>query len=118
MRKIREDVYQRLIAQIDELKDRGLLKLASSIESAISDDMAFDDGEAYSYDQLSEEVNTDLWKAASRFIRYYNLDHADVEKVQKAVLELNKKLAFEMEDALGVDLKSKTLEPKLPGEDK
>lgn len=106
------------MAQVDELKDRGLLKLAGSIESAINEDMTFDDGSDYSYEQLSEEVNTDLWKAASRFIRYYNLDHADVEKVQKAVLEVNKKLAAEMEEALDVSLRSKTLEPKLPGEDK
>lgn len=118
MRKIKETVYQRLVAQVDELQERGLTKLASSIESAINEDVTFDDGSDYSYDQLSEEVNTDLWKAATRFIRYYNLDHADVEKVQRAILEVNKKLASELESALEVDLKSKTLEPKLPGEDK
>ena len=117
MRKIKESVYQRIIAQSDELQDRGFDKVAQNIEQAVNDDITFDDGsEDYSFDQLNQEVNGDLWKAATRFIRYYNLDHADVERVQKALLATASTLTAEMEWALKVDDKSETLEPKLPGE--
>lgn len=116
MRKIKESVYQRIIAQVDELQDRGFDKVAQNIEQAVNEDVTFDDGESYSFDQLNQEVNADLWKAATRFIRYYNLDHADVERVQKALLSVASTLTAEMEYALKVDDKTETLEPKLPGQ--
>lgn len=105
------------MAQAVELQDRGLNKLASNIVGALEDTQQNVEQE-YSYNELQENVNADLWVAASRFISYYNLDHADVEKVQKALLTVANTLSSEMEWALEVDDKPKTLEPKLPGEDK
>lgn len=115
MKILKSSVYQRLLAQADELKDRGLTKLSSNIVEALEDTQQDVDHE-YSYRELQEDVNSDLWVAASRFISYYNLDRADAEKVQKALLTVASKLASEMEWALEVDDKSQTLEPKVPGE--
>lgn len=115
MKTLKSSVYQRLLAQAEELKDRGLNKLASNIVGALEETQQ-DVEHEYSYKELQEDVNSDLWVAASRFISYYNLDRADAEKVQKALLTVASTLASEMEWALEVDDKSETLEPKVPGE--
>lgn len=118
MNTLKSSVFERLILQSEELKERGFEKVASNIVEALEDTQK-DVSREYSYSELQEDLNADLWKAATRFISYYNLDSADVGKLQQALLYAAAAATSEIEQALGVNDKTRgTLEPKVPGENK
>jgi len=117
MTTLKQNVYVRLCEQAEELKDRGLTKLAENVAASVNREGITFDQQEYSYKELQDDINADLWVAASRFISYYNLDRADVERVQEALVSVASKLSSEMEWALEVDENYRdTLEPKVPGE--
>lgn len=117
MKKLNEVVYKKLYAQAEEAKEQGKVKLASDIFEAIGP-FANDEVSEYTYSQLREDVQRDLWKVATRLLHYYDVDSVDAEKVNAEIVHWASKLVDGLETTLQVDdVLSGPFEPKVPGQD-
>jgi hypothetical protein len=111
-------IYRKLVAQAEEAKEQGMTKLAEGIMEAIGSEPT-EELQEYSYAQLQDDVHRDMWKLATHVMKYYNLEYADVEKLDKTILVWASKVVADVETTLGVDsVVIGPLEPKVPGEDK
>lgn len=118
MTKLNPVIYRKLAAQAEEAKAQGLTKLASNIMEAIGDEPTQELTE-YSYSQMENDIHRHLWKVASHVMYYYNIDCADVQRLDKSILLWASEAIDELEHVLGVKGQVKgPLEPKLPGENK
>lgn len=118
MKHLHSIVYHKLSAQAEEARERNLVKLAERIEDTLHADPV-EELEEYSFAQMKEDIHKDLWKSAARVIAHYNLQSADAEKVDQAVVRLAEKVLSELENALGTDhILVGAMEPKVPGENK
>lgn len=106
------------MAQAEEAKDRGLVKLAEDITDAIGTEPA-SELVHYSYGELQDDVRKDLWKLATRLIAYYDVGSVDAEKMQQTILYAASKIVDDLEVSLGVDsVVVGPLEQSVPGETK
>lgn len=117
MTKLNQNVYRKLTAQAAEAKNRGLVKLAESIVEAVGDDSSEQPTE-YSYAQLTEDVQKDLWKLATKIMVYYDVKSVNAEKVHEAVVHAASQVMEDLEDVLTIEQSVGPLEPKVPGENK
>lgn len=118
MKKLNETIYNKLLLQGEEARERGMDKLASSIFEAIGS-CPEDERKEYTYRELKEDVQRDLWKIAARVLAYYDLQSLDAEVLDKEIVSLAGHLVDDIELSLGVDeVIAGPLEPKLPGQDK
>lgn len=116
MKKLNDVVYNKLVAQAEEAKDQGKIKLATRIYACIGAHPA-DEMTSYSYTQLEEDIRTEMWKAASNVINYYGLESINAESVDAALIACAEIVLKELEDALGIESGTPgPLEPKVPGE--
>jgi len=118
MTKLNSVIHRKLLAQAEEAREKKMTKLAECIESSIGQEAA-EESEEYPYTQLREDIHLDLWKSAARLMAYYDMESADAEKVNEAIVHLASKVLDELESTLGVDsIVIGPLEPKVPGENK
>ncbi len=118
MKKLNQTVHRKLVAQAQEARGRGLVKMGQDILDAVGPE-SMSEPEEYSYSQLKEDIKSDLWKSATRLMGHYNVDSVDAEKVQKTIEALAFDVVSELEDILDVDPADPgTLDPKVPGENK
>lgn len=111
-------IYRKLVAQAEEAKEQGMTKLANGIMEAIGPEPV-EEPQEYSYAQLHDDTHKEMWKVAAHLMRYYNLEYADVEKLDKSILVWASRVISDMEDTLEVDsVVVGPLEPRVPGEDK
>lgn len=116
--KLNATIYNKLLAQAEEAKEQGMVKLAEGILEAIGSFPA-DEAQEYSYNQLSDDIHRDMWKIASRLMVYYDVTSADVTKVDQTIVSWASRVVADLESTLGVDSVIKgPLEPPVPGEDK
>ena len=114
--KLNETAYKKLLAQAEEAKEQGMVKLANGIYEAIGP-MAADENQEYSYTQLKDDIHLDMWKMASRFMIYYDLNSVDAEKVNQTILRFAEAMTSDLEKTLKVESILKgPLEPKVFGE--
>lgn len=115
MKKLGTVIYNKLLIQAQEAKEQGLDNLSQRIMDTIGNESS-DQKEQYSYTQLKEEINKDLWTVASRMIKFYDLNSVDALKLDKIITVL----AEEIIDELGISLEANYIkganEPDLPGE--
>jgi hypothetical protein len=115
MTKLNSIIYKKLCAQAEEAKENGMTKLASNVMESIKEGGA--QPYEYSYDQLKDDVQKSLWKAAVQVMKYYNVDHADVKLLDKGISIFASKLIEELEEDLGADkIMVGPNEPKVFGE--
>jgi hypothetical protein len=118
MKKLNSVIYNKLLAQAEEAKSQGLTKLASGILEAIGP-YPNDESSQYSYSELQDDINRDMWKMATRLMHYYDVESVDAEKLNEAMVVWASKMLEELEVAMNVDsVVVGPLEPKVPGEDK
>lgn len=116
MTKLNSVIFNKLAAQAEEAETRGLTKLADNIKQAIGSEAAAE-LISYSYNQLNNDINKDLWKLATRLIAYYNLESVDADKLQDSILGVTSQIINNLEEILGVsDVALGPLEPNVPGE--
>ena len=116
MKKLDSVIYNKLLLQADEARDQGMVKLADAIVEAIGSETSSDKTQ-YTYSELHDDIHRDLWKIAKNMMIYYDVDSADVLKIEAAITSWMDKTIDEMEKTLEVDSVVKgPLEPKLPGE--
>lgn len=116
--KMNKTIYNKLLLQAEEAKEQGMTKLAGSILDAIGPCPA-DESEEYSYAKLQEDIHKDMWKIATRLMAYYDVESANVEKIDQTIASWASNMIDDLEITLDVDsvVKGPT-EPKVPGEDK
>ena len=85
MKKIGQDLQNRLVLQADEAKIVGLNKLSSSIYDAILQAQIINDTDSFNYDELVQTVRNELWKAACKIAVYHDLPTLDVQKIDALV---------------------------------
>lgn len=118
MKKLNSVIYNKLLAQAEEAKAQGLTKLASGILEAIGP-YPNDESSEYTYSELKEDINRDMWKMATRLMHYYDIESLDAEKLNETMIAVASKMLEELERAMNVDsVIVGPLEPKVPGEDK
>ena len=118
MKKLNSVVYQKLLLQAEEAKDREMVKLANGILNSLTP-FPEDEVVSYDYDQLQDDVYQDLWKAATCILKYYDIKSADAEKLHEALEVVASKLIEEVEHSLSVKhTQVGPLEPKVPGQSK
>ena len=114
--KLSSIIYNKLLLQAEEAKEHEMTKLASAIEEAIGE-MPSDDKKEYTYNKLQDDIYNDLWKVATKIIAYYDVNSADVSKIDKVLDVYAEKMIDELETTLGVEEVVKgPFEPKVPGE--
>jgi hypothetical protein len=114
--KLNSVVYNKLILQAEEAKELGLTKLASNILNSVGS-FPDDSLKEYSYEEMSDDIEQDLWKAATRVINYYKLNSVQAEKLDDSINVFSEKLIKELKETLNAN-DSNTLEPKLLGQNK
>lgn len=118
MKKVNQNIYNKLLAQATEAKEQGFDKLASGVLSAIGP-FPEDELNTYSYKEMNDDIYNGLWKLASNIIKYHNLDNADIEKLDAVIESLASNFVEELEEGLNIQPFSiGAFEPKLPGESK
>lgn len=118
MKKLNSVIYNKLLAQAEEAKAQGLTKLASGILEAIGP-YPNDESSEYTYSELKEDINRDMWKMATRLMHYYDIESLDAEKLNETMIAVASKMLEELERTMNVDsVIVGPLEPKVPGEDK
>jgi hypothetical protein len=118
MTKLNIIMYRKLFAQAEEAREQGLIKLADSIVDAIGLEPE-EELKEYSYGQFQDDVHKDLWKLATRIMTYYDIESADVSKIDGAILAWASKVTDDLESILDIDSSlNGALDPIVPGEDK
>lgn len=100
MRTIKNNLFQRLVAQAEEADVRGLSKVAESLTEQVSKNAKYirKDDEFYSYsaDQLKTELNDQLWSAAIRVFDFYDIQSFNADQLQTAIDKIAKSLVTEL----------------------
>jgi hypothetical protein len=118
MTKLNSVIYNKLLLQAEEAEYQGMTKLASNISNAIGDSFE-DEVSTYSYRELTDDVQKELWKVACKIIKYYGIESVDAEKTNELITVLADKLTDELEVSFGVDnVVRGPLETNVPGENK
>jgi len=116
MRKLNTVVYNKLLLQTEEARDRGMTKLASGVVNALGA-MPEDELVSYNFNELQNDLYDGLWKMAACVIKYHDLQSVDAEKVHNELEVLADKFVKEIEQSLGVDnTQVGPLEDIVPGE--
>lgn len=116
MRKLSEVIYNKLFLQAEEAKELKFDKLANGIMQAIGP-IPTDEVDEFSYDDLKKEVYNCLWDITISVVNYYDLESADVSKVDSVLEDLSTKFIKEIKETLNVSDGIGPKEPKVPGED-
>jgi len=106
-------IYNKLLLQAEEANDQNLTKLANGILAALE---SKDDKIEYSCCELNNDIYFGLWKLAANFIKYYDLNSVDAQKLNE-IIEINaEKFVNDLEKSLDMELKFGANEPKVPGQ--
>lgn len=115
MRTITESNMKRLIAQRNEAKTVGMVKVASQLSAQIGTTGTREDSAEYTYDysELRDDVENSLWDAALRAQDFYG-KMADASELQKLI----EKQAEDFINSIGVKTNSTVgaYESSLPGQ--
>lgn len=105
MTHVRKKIYDRIVAQAEEARDRGFDELS---EFAFKSVGSFPEEEyVYQKDEMENEVQTNLWKSAIEIIKYYDIVNADIGKINAIIkkcsedLEKELKTSFDVKNQLG-----------------
>lgn len=114
MKKLNETIYNRLLCQAEEAKERGLHKLANGVIQSLGP-VPEDEKIQYSYGELEQDIYNGLWKLATNVLKYYDVQSVDAEKLHEILESVAFRFINEMEHTVDVTWES-PLEPKVPGE--
>ncbi len=115
MKKLNEVLYNKILLQAEEAKDKGMIKLANAAVGSLT---AIPESEkiTYSWNEMSDDVHKGLWKLATCVMKYHDAESVNIELVDEAMERLASKMVEEMEFILnrtGIG----PLEPKVLGEE-
>lgn len=116
MIKLNTILRDKLLLQAEEANEQGMTKLGNTVLEIVGTESS-ENIEKYSYSQMTDDVHRDLWKVATRLMKYYDVQSLDIEKLDKIIASWSNKVVQDLELSLDVDeMVKSTTEPKLPGE--
>lgn len=117
MKKLNGVVYNKLLLQADEASDQEMHKLAKAVKGSLTANPE-DEEVNYALGEMNNDVYSGLWKLATCVMKYYNVESADVQKINEAIESLASRFVSEVETSLNIaEGTVGPLEPKLPGQE-
>ncbi len=102
MKKLNAVIYNKLLAQAEEAKEQGMIKLSNDVLLAIGS-LPNEEESKYSYGELKDDLQTNLWKMATCLIHYYDLESLDASKLNDTIIHLASNVLSTLEDELQLD---------------
>lgn len=117
MRTITKNLYERMVAQADEVRIHGFEKLANQVEEAVLPVPHRKDEGSYTYpvEDFENDVKTALWDAVIRTADFHNTSF-DIQEVQPIVEKLANDLISELRVISNNEAGVGAFEPTVPGE--
>ena len=117
MRTITENLYERMIAQVDEVRTQGFEKLASKVEDTVIVIPSRKNDASYTYasEDFENDVEKDLWKLVIRTADFHNTSF-DVKQVEPIIKKLANDLISELCVISNNESGVGAFEPTVPGE--
>lgn len=117
MKKLNDVIYNKLLLQAEEATSQEMHKLAKAVKGSLTASPE-DESVNYAIGEMNNDIYAGLWKLATCVMKYYNVESADVEKVNEVIESLASRFVSEVETSLNVESSSVgPLEPKLPGQE-
>ncbi len=114
MIKLNSILYNKLILQAEEAKERKFIKLADGVTTALNDEVV--SNQNYSYENLQNDVYTNMWKMAFNILGYHDLESVDVQKLDETITTLSSHILNSIEENIDKENKVGPNEPLLPGQ--
>lgn len=106
---------EKLMLQAEEAELQGMTKLATCISNAVSEEEGRE-LKSYSYKQLEEDIQKDVWKSAIKILSYYNPESIDASRLDEYITACAQTILDTIEENLDLsNIRSRT-ETKVPGE--
>ena len=97
--KLNKIIYNKLLLQAEEAKDRKKKKLANAIFYAIGS-MTDDENKKYLNKDMEDDIYQLLWKMSAHVIKRHNLESVDADKLNKLIENLTPEIIDQIESAL------------------
>ncbi len=116
-RTITDNLYERIIAQVDEVKIQGFEKLANKVEDIVIAIPSRKDGASYTYasEDFEGDVEKAIWKAVIRTADFHNTTF-DIQQVEPIVKKIANDLISELRVISNNESGVGAFEPTVPGE--
>lgn len=118
MKKMNQQLQDRLMLQVSEAKTIGLTKLGKAVADAVLHAQVATDTGAFNHQELVEAVQGALWKAACKIAIYHDLPMVDIQKVESIVAVAANELIHSIERSYEVENKVGPFEETVPGQAK
>lgn len=118
MKKMNQQLQDRLMLQVSEAKTIGLTKLGVAVADAILHAQVATDTGTFNHEELIEAVRGALWKAACKIAIYHDLQMIDIQKVEGIVASAANELIHSIERSYEVENEVGPFEERVPGQAK
>ena len=120
MRTIKNNLFQRLVAQAEEADRQGLVKVADGLtdqviknaETVRTDDAFY----SYASEQLESDLNNQLWGAIVRIADFYDIKYFNADQVQSTIDKVASELVSELCTQAGITHGVGAYEEAVPGQ--
>ena len=121
MKKVGQTLYNKLYLQAQEAKEQGLetndsslITLSHAINEAIGPFP--EETDIYSYDDLKNDVYSNVWKTITAVSVHHNVNSLDAGKLNSFASDLSEDIINKIKEKMDLSLKN-TKEPKVIGEE-
>ena len=97
--KLDKIIYNKLLLQAEEAKERKKKKLANAIFYAIGS-MIDDENKKYLNKDMEENIYQLVWKISAHVIKRHNLESVDADKLNKLIESLTPEIIEQIESTL------------------
>lgn len=118
MKKMNQQLRDRLILQASEAKTIGLTKLGEAVQDAVLHAQVATDTGVFNHQELVDAVQGALWKAACKIAIYHDLSMVDIQKIEGIVAVAANELIHSIERSYEVENKVGPFEEMVPGQAK
>jgi hypothetical protein len=115
MKKLNKEIYNKLLLEVAEAKDQGLVKLANGVAQSLPSEVR-NEGEVVSEDKLETEVYNYFWNIAMSVVDYHDLKQLDTLQLNSHIEKMASQTINDLRKILQVQEVVGPNEPGLPGE--
>lgn len=116
MKKISQQLRDRMILQAQEAKEQGLTKLAEAAFVGVMMPGFGNETNSFNYDELTEVVQHSLWRAATQVAVYHDVFNVDIQKLEPIIKDAADRLIAEIKASYGVKEQFGPFEEKVLGQ--
>ncbi len=117
MKKMGQQLRDRLLLQAEEAKAQGIDDLMSGVwRMVIATDPENKYTDTFNHDELSLAVQRSLWEATGKIATYHDLSMIDIQKMRPLIAEAAEKFINQIECSCDVENKLGPFEETVPGQ--